>query len=1000
MKKNFTFLFSSCLCFCLSAQNPVAILSAAGGATSASYANLKTAFDSINNGYHTGSITIQITGNVTETATAKLDSSGKTNINSSGTSNYTDILIYPIGKWTISGAIAAGSPLIDLNGSDNVTINGLNNGTDSLIITNTTIASTSGTCTIRYINDASSNKLINTTILGNATMTTTTNGGTIYFATGVSTGNDNNVISKCIVRNNPSTAANFPGKQIYLNGTTTNSLVANSGILIDSCYLVNFKSNGVYSNTGVRDLTISNNHLFSTIALASSAVVFAPIWISNSTAGIGENFSVYKNYIGGSEPYCGGAKMVIPLTSVFQTIYLNVATTATSHINGNVIANMAISTTSSTVNHSFIFINGGKVNCGSTLGNKIGSLTDTADLTMTYTSASATNFNAFGAAGATTSPVFDTLRFENNIFAGFKIYNTNTTGASLRIFDPTGATGIFIIRNNTIGSPYVPESIKTYNASNNVFVLLSRNTQTTATMEFVGNTVSNIANSSSGAGNGVIGVQITNATSWRVDSNTFQYFTNNAPNATYVDASVTGIKFRPTTSGREQSVSYNTIRNLTAINPTAKSNVVGLDIGGAAVSTGNNIVFVGNRVHQLNALTSDTATIIGIRTNNLSTSSSYLVANNEVSLGKDSLGNAITVGHAFYGMLRTGGNVQLINNTVLVSGNNVANNTSSYAFFTLDTAGTQIIKNNVFTNLRSFANQNLKRNIAINFWGGITNGVFNNATCNYNLYYAAGTGGTTAYNAGTDYTLTAWQSAAYGQDGNSVSGNPLFTSSTLLSGLSGSAITYGDNTTGVNTDILRNIRTNYLMGCYDALNPLPVKMIYFKGTKLDTKNLLNWATSTEINNKGFAVERSTDGNNFKELAFVLGAVNSNSLLKYQYEDNTNLHQAYYRIKQVDLNGKFEYTNIIVLGELNKEVKTFDVTPNPFNQHTTINYVSNQNCMATISVINTQGVEVFLTTKMLINGANAISLELPIEKGIYFLKLASESGVITQKIVRN
>ena len=108
-----------------------------------SYATLKAAFDALNaNGTQAGNvISVSITGDTTETATAAL--------NEPSVSSWTSLTITPSGARTVSGAIAAGSPLINLNGADNVTIDGLNSAGNSLTISNTTIGATAGTGTIR-----------------------------------------------------------------------------------------------------------------------------------------------------------------------------------------------------------------------------------------------------------------------------------------------------------------------------------------------------------------------------------------------------------------------------------------------------------------------------------------------------------------------------------------------------------------------------------------------------------------------------------------------------------------------------------------------------------------------------------------------------------------------------------------------------------------------------------------------------------------------------------
>ena len=99
------------------------------GTTTGTYTTVKDAFDAINNGTHKGDIVLTVSGTVTETATAVLNASG------TGSCSYSTVLITPNGNATISASLF--NHMISLNGADNVTINGLNDGTNSLTISNT-----------------------------------------------------------------------------------------------------------------------------------------------------------------------------------------------------------------------------------------------------------------------------------------------------------------------------------------------------------------------------------------------------------------------------------------------------------------------------------------------------------------------------------------------------------------------------------------------------------------------------------------------------------------------------------------------------------------------------------------------------------------------------------------------------------------------------------------------------------------------------------------------
>lgn len=1003
---HFLFLLAMMLSFKTnSAQTPVTVNSTGGVVYTALYSNLKQAFDSINNGYQTGSIEILITGNTTEgTATCKLDSSGK--IGTSGVSSYSNITLKPAGGvFTISGATTAGNPLIDLNGADHFTIDGSNGIGDSLIISNTTASATSNTSTIRLINDAANNIIRNVCILGAPIMSTTTNGGLLFISTAASggMGNDNNLISKCFFANNNATNTNFPYKMIYINGTTTSADVANSSIVIDSNKFVNYRANGVFCNTGSRQITVSNNHFYHTATLASSAIVYAPIWISNASAAIGEGFLIQGNFIGGSAPFCLGTKPLVTLSTVFQVIYLNCATTAPSYINGNQISNLSITTTSTTVSHSYIFLNGGRIDCGTQKGNLIGSMSDTSSLIMTYSNASASNFNAFGCAGANTTPVFDTIKIENNRFGGFTIRTTSTSGISMRFFDPTGSTGLFYFRYNAIGSSTVPGSIRAYMPSNNDFGFLCRSSSVAGIHQFVGNYFSNISNIST-AGGTLNGVSLNNATNWRVDSNTFENFFNYSNIATVADAAqVFGINFKPTGSLGSTCIG-NTVRNFIALHPTVKTSLTGLSVGG--LTTNSTTLIAGNKISKLYSLTSDTSTIIGIYAAGDPAGQTISVQNNEVSLGTDSAGNAFVNACAFYGIQRLRGNTNFYHNSVLITGNGAGNSVNTFAFFTSDTGGVRVVKNNVFSNQRSFSSLSAKNNISALIQGAISSGAIANLTQNYNLYHAPNSGGLLISNNGTAYSsLGAWQSAAAAIDYGSASGDPLFVSASRLQGMNGSAITYGDNTLGVNNDILNTTRTSYYMGAYEVNNVLPVSLTSFIGNRANGQVKLNWFTASEENNFGFFVERSADGNHFESVGFVRGSGNSSKINSYTYSEilptSFEGSVAFYRLKQVDINQETAYSKTISLQTSAEEKLTFVVYPNPFVSAFSIQLKSALSEKINYQIFSLEGKQLSFGCDELAPINSAFSVKqldfLPI--GVYVLKLQFNNETHFVKIIK-
>jgi hypothetical protein len=90
---------------------------------------------------------------------------------------------------------------------------------------------------------------------------------------------------------------------------------------------------------------------------------------------------------------------------------------------------------------------------------------------------------------------------------------------------------------------------------------------------------------------------------------------------------------------------------------------------------------------------------------------------------------------------------------------------------------------------------------------------------------------------------------------------------------------------------------------------LPVKFVGFSVTHGNNGVLIQWSTSEEHDAKTFEVERSLDGNTWNTISTVKAAGNSSSLTNYSYTDKTTFSKAYYRIKQVDVDGKFVYTAV-------------------------------------------------------------------------------------------
>ena len=111
---------------------------------------------------------------------------------------------------------------------------------------------------------------------------------------------------------------------------------------------------------------------------------------------------------------------------------------------------------------------------------------------------------------------------------------------------------------------------------------------------------------------------------------------------------------------------------------------------------------------------------------------------------------------------------------------------------------------------------------------------------------------------------------------------------------------------------------------------LPVTLLSFEATIKQKNAELNWTTSQELDNTGFDVERSNDGINFKKIGWVAGNGNSNIAKDYTFTDN-NLQSGtlyYYRLKQIDINSRFSYSQIVKLQYNGLFTDVASVVPNP------------------------------------------------------------------------
>jgi hypothetical protein len=208
-------------------------------------------------------------------------------------------------------------------------------------------------------------------------------------------------------------------------------------------------------------------------------------------------------------------------------------------------------------------------------------------------------------------------------------------------------------------------------------------------------------------------------------------------------------------------------------------------------------------------------------------------------------------------------------------------------------------------------------------------------------------------------------------------------------------ITVAGITGTIQTDIDVTSFSPFTFGAPNGVNPLPIELITFKGFAAKSSNVLQWTTATEINNDYFQLERSINGYEFNAIAIIDGAGNSTSIKNYESADeNISEKIYYYRLKQVDFDGRFSYSNIISI-ERNQTSNSFvDVYPNPSN--TGIINISTSDDVTEITIYNAVGQVVRKINT--IATSNYIQ-DINIAEGVYIVKaLLDDNSIITTRIV--
>jgi len=164
---------------------------------------------------------------------------------------------------------------------------------------------------------------------------------------------------------------------------------------------------------------------------------------------------------------------------------------------------------------------------------------------------------------------------------------------------------------------------------------------------------------------------------------------------------------------------------------------------------------------------------------------------------------------------------------------------------------------------------------------------------------------------------------------------------------------------------------------------------------------LNWTTATELNNFGFEIQRLTIENVWEKIVLIEGFGTTTETHNYSYVDaNLTPGKYLYRLKQIDFNGQYEYSDVVEVEIIPEQYVLFQNYPNPFNPITKIKYKIPELSFITLKVYDVLGSEVatLVNEEKLIGSYEFVFDGSKLSSGIYFYGLQAGSFVETKKMM--
>jgi hypothetical protein len=184
---------------------------------------------------------------------------------------------------------------------------------------------------------------------------------------------------------------------------------------------------------------------------------------------------------------------------------------------------------------------------------------------------------------------------------------------------------------------------------------------------------------------------------------------------------------------------------------------------------------------------------------------------------------------------------------------------------------------------------------------------------------------------------------------------------------------------------------------------IPIELISFILEAASGKVKLSWATATELNNYGFEIERCSKEHDWRTIAFVEGKGTTTEIQHYTYVDDRfgiQSERLYYRLKQIDYNGKFAYSSELEVKTPPASFHLYQNYPNPFNPATVIKYSVPNTSHISLIIFDALGQQIkIIVDEIKDPGYYQVDFNASnLPNGIYFYTLSSDNFISTKKMI--